>query len=269
MTTRLSGCISNALWKGDCNRRKTQKNTQKMYVENADNEWIILFTNNLLSTLLHLSLLFALSSLLLFWFFSRFGLLCRPPRQDVVGDQSCEEVRCHAGVAPEHQAQRLHQHKQQKDVNGRPVVQLHAILLRGAHHSKKIDERHRRVEGQLHHEAEGRGTCTHWKAWERGKLSESLAEALSYLLLSHTHQDLSSGASQIEEWRSIWQGNIRGLLIRHHGCLVKHYPRRRPPTLRYGWKPSPHQKEVNTKAEKGDFFSSPEVPEEVSLININ
>lgn len=96
-------------------------------------------------------------SLLLIWFFSFCRLLCRPPRQKVVGDQSCEEVRCHASVPPKHQAQRLRQHKQAEHINGRPVIQHHAILLRGAHHSKKVDERHRRVEGQLHHDAEGKG----------------------------------------------------------------------------------------------------------------
>lgn len=138
-----------------------------MWFKNADKVYTMnhFLYNYSSSTFLHLRLRFALSSLfLLLWFFSLLGLLRRPPRQEVVGDQSCEEVRRHAGVAPEHQAQRLRQHKQQEHVNGRPVIQLHAILLGGAHHSEKIDERHRRVEGQLHHEAEGRPTSTHQRA---------------------------------------------------------------------------------------------------------
>lgn len=156
-------------------------------------------------------------SLLLFGVFSFYGLLCRLPGQRVVGDESCEEVRRHARVAPKHQAQRLHQHKQAEDVDGRPVVQLHAVLFWGAHHSKKVDERHRRVEGQLHHDAEG---------WGGGGdvLESGQKHLLNYWIVpvfSHTHRDSFPAASQTEVRRLIWQGRALGLLI-----PVKHYPPR-------------------------------------------
>lgn len=159
-------------------------------------------------------------SLLLLWFFSFCGLLCRPPWQRVVGEQSCEEVRGHAGVPPKHQAQRLRQHKQAEHVNGRPVIQLHTILLWGAHHSKKVDERHRRVEGQLHHDAEG--------FWVGHVLEGCQKQPLNYWIISsvsHTHR--LTRFLQPEVWRLIWQGSTLGLLIPHHCSPVKHYPRRR------------------------------------------
>ena len=100
---------------------------------------------------------------LLLWLFSLRRLL--PPRQEVVGDQGCEEVCSHACVSSYHQTQRLRQHKQTEHVDGCPVVQLHAIVLCGFHHSKKIHQCHRRVEGQLHHVAWDQDAPSHWKAF--------------------------------------------------------------------------------------------------------
>ncbi len=93
---------------------------------------------------------------LLLWFFSLCRLFRLPPREEVVGDQSCEKVCSHASVFSQYQTQRLRQHKQTEHVHGRPVIQLHPIVLCGFHHSKKIHQCHRRVEGQLHHDAEDR-----------------------------------------------------------------------------------------------------------------
>lgn len=99
----------------------------------------------------------SLFSLCLFlWFFSLWRLFCLPPRQEVVGNQSCEEVRSHASVSSQDETQRLCQHEQTEHVHGRPVIQLHPIILCGFHHSKKIHQCHRRVESQFHHDAKDR-----------------------------------------------------------------------------------------------------------------
>lgn len=94
--------------------------------------------------------------LLLLWFFFLRRLFCLPPRQKVVGNQSCEEVCSHASVSSQHQTQRLCQHKQTEHVHRRPVIQLHPIVLCGFHHSEKIYQCHCWVEGQFHHDAEDR-----------------------------------------------------------------------------------------------------------------
>lgn len=78
---------------------------------------IFLFRNRFKSTVSSPYTVRSLFSLcLLLFFFSFRRLICLPPRQEVVGDQSCEEVRSHATVSSEHQTQRLCQHKQTEHV---------------------------------------------------------------------------------------------------------------------------------------------------------
>lgn len=93
---------------------------------------------------------------LLLWFFLFCHLICLPPWQKVVRDESCKEVCSHASISSQYQTQRLHQHEQTEHVHRRPVVQLHSIILRGFHDSKKIHQCHCWVEGQLHHDAQDR-----------------------------------------------------------------------------------------------------------------
>lgn len=97
---------------------------------------------------------------LLLWFFSFCRLFGLPPWQEVVRDQSCEQVCSHASISSQHQTQRLYQHEQTEHVQWCPVVQLHSIVLRGFHDSKKINQCHCWVEGQLHHDTQDRG-CFH------------------------------------------------------------------------------------------------------------